>query len=97
ERGSGLAELRLDRGGQTAVPGLEQTSAEEELRRLVLELEPLDSGPRERGDLRREPIEDLGRDRVALRLHEDDSGQLGDSSQRDLLAVDRLGERARRV
>src|SRR5919199_6497717 len=50
-----LAQLRLDRVREPAVGRLEETAAQEELRRLLLELEPLERHLRERRHLGSEP------------------------------------------
>src|ERR687888_1238787 len=90
-----LAQLRLDGVREPSVGRLEEAAAEEELRRLLLELEPLERDVRESGHLGGYAGDDLGGHGVVVGLREDDRRKLGDPAQRDLLAVDRLRERGR--
>ena len=77
-------------------PALHEPAPEQHLDRLSSEVEPVDRDAGERDDLGREPLHELGRDRIVRRFGEHDRRELDEPPVGDPVSVDRLGELERR-
>ncbi len=88
-----------DLAGERAVGRLQEPAAEDDLHRLLRQLEAGERGPGESDDLVGEARDDRCGNGVVGRLGEDEPRQLDHPAPRDLLVVDRLRqlERARKA
>ena len=91
-RDAELGEPACDRGEQSRVARLHEAAAEHDVGGLVDGSDALERDAHERDDLVREPGDDARRDRVALRLGEDERRELDEAAPRDRAGVHGLGQ-----